>query len=86
MTDETLCRIRSAVERERRHQDRKHGTIEEHPHSVGEWLLIMEKELREAKDRWFHFEGNPTTLREVLQVVATGFACMGQHGIHERES
>ena len=46
----------------------------------------MEKELLEAKTAWCQSEGDPHTLREVLQVVATGFACMEQHGIYERQS
>ena len=45
----------------------------------------MESELAEAKEAWVHNGGNEEALREILQVVATGVACLEQHGIVERE-
>lgn len=45
----TTATIYRAIKAERRYQDVVHGTIEENPHTVGEWLLIMESELNEAK-------------------------------------
>ena len=77
--------ILHAVEREREYQDRKWGAVKEHPHTVGEWLLIMEKELAEAKDAWCTQRGERGAMEELLQVVATGFAAMEQHGVHERD-
>ncbi|MEL7170399.1 MAG: hypothetical protein AAGN64_13720, partial [Bacteroidota bacterium] len=76
--------ILRAVSRERDYQDRKWGTIYEHPHTVGEWLLIMENELAEAKTAWCEGTGDEGALSELLQVVAVGFAAMEQHGISER--
>lgn len=76
--------IVSAVSHERRHQDRTHGTIEEHPHTVGEWLLIIETELLEAKTAWVKGAGDRGSLLEILQVIASGFACLEQHGVVER--
>lgn len=81
----TQLEIIAAIVRERDHQTRKHGSIEEHPHTVGEWLLIMEAELAEAKQAWCKGSGDEGALREMLQVVATGFAAMEQHGVAERE-
>lgn len=77
--------IMSAVVRERRHQDQTHGTIVDHPHSVGEWLLIIETELLEAKAAWVRETGDRGALLEILQVVSTGFACLEQHGVVERD-
>src|SRR5512140_3413448 len=39
-----------AVVEERFFQDRKHGTIEESPHTPAGWMLLIEAELEEAKD------------------------------------
>lgn len=33
--------VLAAVKDERKWQDQKWGTIEEHPHEVGSWLTIM---------------------------------------------
>jgi len=79
--------ILSAVRTERQYQNDKYGAIEERPHSVGEWLLIMEAELDEAKFEWCKGDGikEEDALREVLQVIAVGFACLEQHGIVYRE-
>jgi hypothetical protein len=71
----------TALREERAYQDDKWGTIEEHPHTVGEWLLIMEAELHEAKWGWVKEMGEASALAEILQVVAVGVACLEQHGI-----
>lgn len=73
-----------AIERERNYQDDKWGDLEEHPHTVGEWLLIMESELNEAKQGWVKEGGDMSALREVLQVATVAVACLQQHGVIER--
>lgn len=71
---------------ERLHQDRKHGPIETNPHTIGEWILIMEAELQEAKVALIKGgKGRDSVLHEILQTVATGFACLEQHGVGEIE-
>lgn len=67
---------------ERNYQDSKHGPISTHGHTLGEWILIMEAELAEAKEALIKGgEGRNAVRHEILQVVATGFACLEQHGI-----
>ena len=73
--------IIDAISRERNFQDQKWGY---NPHSVAEWLLIMEKELREAKDAWIGAPGDMEAMKELLQVVSVGVAAMEQHGVFER--
>lgn len=71
--------IKEAVARERKYQDEKWGTVEEHPHPLAEWIDIMFDELSEARRSWL--DGNVVDcLREVLQVVSVGIACVEQHG------
>lgn len=80
-----LADVIQAIKNERDYQDRKWGSIEEHPHTVGEWLLICESELQEAKEAWCKGRGDEGALLELLQVIAVGAACLQQHGIVERE-
>lgn len=80
----TQAFIFEAIQRERWYQDKKWGTIEEHPHTVAEWILVMESELQEAKQGWLKGTSNLQALEEILQVIATGVACLEQHGVVER--
>lgn len=73
--------IYQAVDRERDYQDRKWGNRD---HTVGNFLLIMEGELEEAKQAWRKKPGDAAALREMLQVIAVGVACMESHGVVER--
>lgn len=74
----------AAIDRERAWQEHKWGTNAEHPHSVGEWLLIAEAELAEAKQAWVKGNGDGDALRELLQVAAVAVAALEQHGLIER--
>lgn len=77
--------IINAIDSERAHQDNKWGTIEEHPHTVMEWIAIMRGELNEAELAWLK-QSDEHALLEVLQVIATGVACLQQHSVYTRES
>lgn len=71
-----------AVVAERLYQDGKHGPIETSPHTLGEWLLIMESELAEAKEALIKGGvGRNAVKAEIVQVLATGLACLEQHGL-----
>lgn len=74
----------SAIAKERTYQDSKWGTIEQHPHDVSDWLLIMRQELDEAMNAWVSLPDDSEALKEILQVVAVGVACLEQHGVVER--
>jgi hypothetical protein len=69
---------------ERSHQDRKWGTVEEHPHEVGSWILIMESLLADARSAWSGNRGDAGALDEIRKVCAVGVACMEQHGVVHR--
>lgn len=73
-----------AIARERDYQDSKYGPIETRPHTVGDWLVIIEAELDEAKRCWIK-DGDDSALLEILQVAATAAACMQEHGVFERD-
>jgi len=73
-----------AVVDERNHQDAKHGSIEASGHTIGEWILILEAELAEAKVALIKGgHGRDSVLSEIVQITAVGMACLEQHGIRE---
>ena len=69
-----------AIDRERDHQDVKWGLVDEHPHEVGAWILIMESVLEDARKAWQRNHGDEQALAAIQKVVATGCACLEQHG------
>jgi len=76
--------IWEAIDAERLYQNKK--VLENNwkeQKSVGEWLLIMEAELAEAKHSWIK-SGKIEALEEVLQVVSVGVACLECCGVVER--
>lgn len=77
--------VYNAIDGERAFQDRKWGTIEQHPQDIAGWMLIMRKELEEAEQAWVKAD-NADSLRELLQVIATGVAALEQHGIVTRDT
>jgi hypothetical protein len=73
--------VLKAIQSERAYQERKWPG---HEHSVGEWLLIMENCLADAKEAW-NKSGDRFALDEIRQVVATGVAAMEQRGCRPRK-
>lgn len=72
--------VLSAIHDERVFQNRKWGTIAEHPHEVGGYLTLMRKLLSDAEQTWSTQRGDIGALDEIRKVVAVGIACMEQHG------
>lgn len=75
-----MKQVQDAINNERRYQDEKHGTIDEHHHTVGEWLLILEKKISDAKAQWY-YHGDKRAMAEVLKIAATSIACIEQRGV-----
>ncbi len=70
-----------AIMEERQFQNQKHGTVEDVPHSLGEWVLLIEAELEEAKRALIKGgSGRDSVRSELIQVAALVFACLEQHG------
>jgi hypothetical protein len=72
--------VLDALHDERVFQNRKWGTIAEHPHEVGGYLTIMRKLLADAEVAWSTARGDVGALDEIRKVVAVGIACMEQYG------
>jgi hypothetical protein len=79
-----MSEVMIEIAAERFYQDQKHGNLENSGHTIGEWIIIMEAELAEAKHALIKGgEGRDSVLHEILQTVATGVACLEQHGLME---
>lgn len=76
--------IFAAIVHEREYQTRKWGSVAEHPHEVAGYIALMQSELAEAHQAWCKGRFGVDDLREVLQVIAVGVACLEQHGVRER--
>ena len=74
----------SALSDERNYQNRKWGTLEEHPHDVGGRLTIMRVCLSKAELAWTTKRGDEGALDEIRQICSTGIACLQQHGVIPR--
>lgn len=72
--------VYGVINDERVYQDRKWGTIEEHPHEVGSWVTIMRQLLNDAERAYMTQRGDMGALDEIRKVVAVGVACLEQHG------
>lgn len=68
------------------YQRKKHGPIEQAPHEAGTWLLLIEDELREAKQALIKGgNGRDTWTMELVQVAALCVAALEQHGMTNKE-
>lgn len=81
--------VSAAVLKERDFQDKKFGSLNNGGgHTLGEWLLLIEAELAEAKHAIIKGGTGRNSLRsEIIQVAALCVAALEQHGVedpHER--
>jgi len=71
--------ILEAIESEREYQDEKWGPVgrpeNDEDHTLGEWILYIEKHLESAKDHIYYFH-TVAALAEVRKVAALCVACM----------
>lgn len=72
--------IAKAIDYERAYQDSKWGTVEEHQHSVEEWIMLIDEYVKKAMYSWIE-GGDKVGLFRVLQITTLGLACMEQHGV-----
>lgn len=70
--------VLEALQSERDYQEHKWP---DHYHSVGEWIMVMDRTLEKAKWAWLngHRDSNEA-LEEIRQVTAVGIAAMQEHG------
>lgn len=73
--------VLNAIDGELQYQDQKWPG---HTHSVGEYILIAEKCLADAKRKWQTCLGDDAALHEIRQVAAVCVACMEEHYAPER--
>lgn len=84
MRTTTFEAVTRAVTTERKFQDDKWGVIETSGHTLGEWLLIAESELNEAKLALIKGGSGRNSLRsEFIQTIAVLFAALEEHGLYD---
>lgn len=72
--------VLKAIYDELQHQQDKWGADKQQ--SVPGYLLIMRTELTEAENGWMKsIEGRDSVLAEIVQIVATGIACLNAYGV-----
>ncbi len=77
--------VYDALGRERDHQDRKWGTLQEGgSHSLAGWLLILEDHLQKAKAAW-NRTNTDDARRELVQCAAIAVAALEEHGPIDRQ-
>lgn len=71
-----------AIKCERERQDLKYGFLDQRNLSVAEYILIIEDELREAKEGLLRGKTDEhSALNEIKQVAASAVACLQRHGL-----
>lgn len=77
-----------AMIEERKFQDEKFGPLDSGgSHTLGEWVLLIEAELAEAKFALIKGGTGRNTLRsELIQIAALVLACLEQHGLDDQHS
>lgn len=82
MSSSSFSDVVQAVAEERMFQDEKHGSIQESPHEIGSWVLLIEAELNEVKSALIKGGfGRDSYRSELIQVAALCFAALEQHGL-----
>ena len=77
----TLEEVFELIKKERARQDAKWGPLEDRNQSLAGFLLVIEAELKEAKDGWLkNVPDEHSSLSELVQVAAAAIACIQKHG------
>jgi len=74
------------LDNERDYQDNKWGPVVRHQHELPTWLAIMKRCIKKAEDAYFECGSDSPmfAMDEIRQAVATGIACLEQHGCPKR--
>jgi hypothetical protein len=77
-------KVYEIIDSERYYQERKWGTINQHPHEVGAYLTLMDVHLSRAKEALAGRADDYGALEALRKVIAIGVACAEQHGMPGR--
>jgi hypothetical protein len=78
------------INAEREYQERRWGFVSPSgklvpvSHSVGDYIVLMDNYLAEAKRAFAKNHGDTAALNELRKVVALGVACFEQNGLPDR--
>lgn len=74
-----------AIDIERNYQDTNFPRTKDNPRSIGEYILIMEEAMSQARANWYGNVPDKNSLEMLRKVVATGIRCFEDHGIPRRD-
>lgn len=72
-------RVYAIIDGERDYQDKKWGTIIQHPQQVGSFLTLIRTLLAKAETEWANSSSDAVALEQIRKLTAVGVACMEQH-------
>lgn len=76
----SMPQVFEAISKERERQDFIWGPNK--PQSLPGFLIVLEKELAEAKEAWVKsVTGDHAPLNEIVQIAATAVACLEKYGV-----
>lgn len=75
-------KVYQMIDGEREYQDAKWGTVEQNPHTVTDWLFIINHYWCKATDAHM---GKQERLREIRKIAALAVAALEQYGCEPRE-
>lgn len=70
------------IDGEREYQDGKWGTITENPHTINEWLFIINHYWAKATEAW---RDDNKKLEDLRKIAALAIAALEQYGCEPRE-
>lgn len=78
--------VYAAIDAERDYQnslgpDRTDGN----QHTVGDYLIMLDRYVRKAQDEWTDRAGNTSALDQIRKIAGIAVRCMEEHGIVNRE-
>lgn len=76
--------VLEAIDAELAHQEARHGKgpARGKAQSLAGFLVILESEIGQARNGWLrNSPGRNSPLAEIVQVVATGIACLNKYGV-----
>lgn len=82
----TRQEVYAAIDTERNYQDSKWSPVEDHQHTIEEWLVYIQDYLTEAIHQASrNASPSPDALDTIRKITGMGVACMEQNGAPVRK-
>ncbi len=75
----TRNEVYDLISEDRDHQTAKWGSVQDRPHEVGGWILLIQEYVNRAAIAWCSQPNDAEALSNIRKAVALGVAAMEQH-------